>query len=108
LTLSQDKKNDCRTTHKEWDVPPTILKSYQIKYPEDARKDSIQGTVWFKVEININGKVTHIEIAKKEGVTESMIMEAKTAIENYIFKPAMKNNREVAAIVTIPIRFKLK
>jgi periplasmic protein TonB len=108
LSLSQDKKNDCRTTHKEWDVPPSMVNNPEIKYPEDAQKNKVEGAIWFKVTIDTNGIVKEAEIIKKDNITESMIKEAENAVKKYAFKPARAKGKVIECVVTIPIKFKLK
>lgn len=92
----------------EWDVPPTVLKSSPIKYPEDARKDKIEGKIFLKVIIDKDWKVKSAEIFKYDNVTESMLTESKKAVLQYVFSPAKLKGKPVKSEVTLPIKFKLQ
>jgi len=106
--IGQEKSKCAANPESKWDIPPEVIKNSPIKYPEDALKENIQGTVYLKVMINSTGKVTSTEIIKKDSVTESMEKEAQNAVSQYIFKPAKYKGKNVNAIITLPIRFKLQ
>ena len=77
-----------------------------LKYPESARKDSVQGVVYVEATVDREGKV--ISAVATKGVREDLDKAAVQAIKSITFKPGMHKGKPVEAIVTIPISFKLK
>ena len=108
VAIGQGNKKKYINIKDKWDTPPSVLKSEPIKYPEDAKKDSIQGTIWFKVVIDVEGKVKSVDVLKKDKVTESMITEATNSVKQYIFNPAKVKGKSVESTITLPIKFKLQ
>ncbi|NOZ47230.1 MAG: energy transducer TonB [Chlorobi bacterium] len=78
-----------------------------INYPDFAKENGIQGTVYVQTIINENGKFENISILK--GVHEVLDKESfriiKTAGE---FEPAILNGQKIKVYTIIPIRFVLR
>ncbi len=89
----------------DYDKPPEAVKQVGAKYPEKAKKEGLEGTVWVKVLIDENGKATKSEILKTD--REVFNHEAQAAVMKWVFKPALKQGKPVPVWVTIPFRFKL-
>ncbi len=87
------------------DTKPVPVKQVSPDYPEIAKRDSIQGTVWVECLVDIEGKVKKAVIMKSEA--EILNNSAKEAALHWEFTPALKDNHPVAAWVAIPFRFKL-
>lgn len=77
-----------------------------LKYPESARADSLQGTVYVQATVDVEGKV--VKAIAQKGVREDLDKAAVEAIKKVKFKPGMHKGKAVEAIVTIPIAFRLK
>ncbi len=81
----------------------SILKN--IKYPEDAKKDKIEGKVLVRAFINENGVVTNVKI--EEGNNKLLIDAALNAVKATKFTPGELKGKKVQAEVVVPIVFKL-
>ncbi len=101
---AQDKK-------QEIDQLPTPVGGIQaiakvLKYPEAARRDSVQGTVFVEATVAKDGTVK--KAVAQKGVREDLDKAAIEAIRSVKFTPGMHKGEPVEAIVTIPIAFRLK
>jgi len=93
------------------DVMPELiggLESIQkrIKYPEEAIKNKIEGTVYVMAYINENGGIDFVEVVK--GIGYGCDEEAMKAVAQAKFTPAYSQGKPVKTRVVIPIRFKLR
>jgi TonB family protein len=77
-----------------------------IKYPQSARKDSIQGIVHVEATVDQEGRV--VKAVAVKSVREDLDKAAIAAVTSVMFTPGMHEGKPVEAIVTIPIKFKLK
>ena len=90
---------------------PKIIGGYEairkyLKYPEEAKKFGIEGVVWIKALIGIDGIPERIELM--EGLGNSGCNEAAIeAVSKVRFTPAMQDDKPVRFWFTIPIRFQL-
>ena len=88
------------------EIPPTSINIPQPKYPELARLAGIEGTVFVKALVDIDGKIMATEILKSSGNTtldEAALEAAKYAV----FTPAKQQDMFVRVWVSIPYKFKL-
>lgn len=75
-------------------------------YPRRARQLGFEGTVLIDVKVNSNGGVDEAAIAASSGY--SMLDEAALlAVKQWRFKPARRGDLPVAAVVQVPVRFRL-
>ncbi|TSA17797.1 energy transducer TonB [bacterium] len=88
-----------------YEKPPEAIKQMPAKYPEAAKKDKVEGTVWLKTLVDVQGKVTKVEIQKSDA--EMLNQAAVDAVKQWVFKPAVMEGKPVAVWVSIPFRFKL-
>jgi protein TonB len=64
----------------------------RVIYPEDARRQKIQGTVFVQFIISETGKVTNVEVVKGKGLTASCDAEAVRVIKSMPdFSPPRQN-----------------
>lgn len=78
-----------------------------LKYPKDARKDKIQGTVIVAAFIDTEGNVAKTAIQKPmehKGCNEAAV----NAVKSVKWKPAIQRDKAVAVWMAIPIEFKLE
>lgn len=80
-------------------VPVTTVKPL---YPEFAREAHIEGKVVLHVLVGKDGRVKNVKVAK--GVT-GLNEEAIKAVRQWVFKPALSNNKPVAVWVEVPVDF---
>jgi len=93
----------------EYDTPPVPIQNPMPIYPAKFRKTGIQGVVVLDVEVLANGNVGDVRVMKSllsgdNGLDEAAVEMVRT----WMFKPAMLNNKPVAARVNIPVPFTLK
>ncbi|MBD3275209.1 MAG: TonB family protein [Candidatus Marinimicrobia bacterium] len=97
--------------HREFDTPPSIIGGFQalqdkIVYPEEAKKQHIEGRVIVKIAISSQGKVTDASIA--EGIEKGGLNEAAlNAVRKVSFSPALRDDKPIAVRVLLPIQFTL-
>jgi protein TonB len=89
----------------QYETAPEVIKQVQPVYPEAARRDSIEGTVWLKVWIDESGDVVQVNLQKSDG--KMFDQPAIAAAKQWTFKPAVLKGKPVAVWVSIPFRFRL-
>lgn len=77
-----------------------------IKYPESAKKKSVEGKVLVSALINKAGKVIKTKVV--QGLGSGCDEAAVHAIKKTKFTPATKDGKNVECEVTIPVSFKLE
>lgn len=77
----------------------------KITYPEEAKKERIEGRVFIRAVINKEGLVIDAEILK--GIGGGCNEAALQAVKETRFTPGRKNGVPVNVEVTVPILFKL-
>lgn len=85
-------------------VVPVLL-DYELYYPDEARRQGMEGTVYVRVLVNRSGKAEEVVIAKSSGsylLDSAAVRTAKT----FTFSPAMKGDEALKAWVRVPIEFK--
>ena len=80
-----------------------------LKYPKEAKKNNIESRVSAHFEIDINGKVTNIQVRGKQYEYKSLFEEEAKRIISLLpnFIPATQRKKPVAVKYAIPINFKL-
>lgn len=76
-----------------------------LKYPDAAKKENIQGKVVIKALVDETGKVIKTEVVKS--LHPSCDKAARTAIQKTKFTPGENKGKKVKAEVVIPVMFKL-
>jgi TonB family protein len=76
-----------------------------VEYPESAKKQAIQGTVYLSIVVGVDGIINKIEVL--QGIREDLDRAATRALEKSRWIPAEANGKPVEARFTIPIEFKL-
>jgi len=98
-------------TAVSYDVAPKPVGGYaaiqsQLKYPDVARQQGIEGRVLVHVQINQQGEVTGTKVLKslgKNGCDEAAV----AAIRQVPWESALKDNEPVTVWVVVPVIFKL-
>jgi protein TonB len=94
------------------EFPEAITKVAPV-YPDIAREASVDGTVMVQALVGKDGRVKDTRLVDKSGkpVTSSIPMldaAAITAVRQWVFKPALSNNKPVAVWVAVPLKFTLR
>jgi len=78
----------------------------KIYYPENARKNNIEGTVTIRVFIDRDGEVLDAQVI--EGIGYGCDDSARMAIFYHRFKPGLQRGQRIKVQMVIPIEFKLQ
>ncbi len=79
----------------------------EVKYPVIAQENGIQGRVYVKFVVNIDGQVANVEIAR--GVDPSLDKEALRVVKAMPkWKPGKQRGKAVRVSYTVPINFVLQ
>ncbi|MBR5562956.1 MAG: TonB family protein [Bacteroidales bacterium] len=106
-------------SYYDCDQRPTFLNSADIapfmekwvypnlKYPEDAVRDGVQGRVMVDFIIDKDGKVTDVRVVR--GIDIELDEEAVRVISaSPKWKPGRVNGQKVRTSITVPVEFRLK
>jgi periplasmic protein TonB len=85
------------------ELPEAVTKAQPL-YPELARSAGVDGTVLVQALVGKDGKVKDVKVVKGN---EMLNDAAVTAVRQWVFKPALSNNKPVAVWVAVPVRFSL-
>jgi len=77
-------------------VPPS--------YPDIAREAGVDGTVMVQALVGKDGHVKDTKVVKSIPMLDAA---ALAAVRQWVFKPALSNNKPVAVWVAVPVKFSL-
>ena len=78
-----------------------------VRYPEAAKDNDIQGTVFVRFVVDTDGSVTNVEILR--GVDPLLDKEAKRVVESLPkWKPGRQRGKAVKVSHSVPIKFALQ
>ena len=78
--------------------------SKNIRYPEQAKKDSLKGNVLVEFIVTADGKVSNVNIKKSlNSECDKEALRVIKAMPNWI--PGEKNGKKVAVLMNLPINF---
>ncbi len=83
---------------------PKLKKGAKPKYPEIARKAGLQGKVFVRFHVGRDGRVKQVQILKGEEIFRQAAIDA---VMQFVFSPAMQNDKPVAVWMSQVIRFDL-
>jgi TonB family protein len=87
------------------EIMPEIVNQVNPVYPEEAKKNGIEGRVWVKVLVGKEGDAKKVVVAKSDN--EIFNQSAIEAAMKYKFTPAMQGGKPVAVWVVMPFKFEL-
>ena len=107
-TSGEAPKKDQAAAGKEKDISkPVLSQKVDPKYPEEAKKNKIQGMV--KVDALIDKEGSVIEAKAVESPDPSLAQAAIDAVRQWKFKPATnKKGEPVQVKTTVTVNFRLK
>ena len=85
------------------ELPEAITRVPPI-YPDLAREAGVDGTVMVQALVGKDGKVKDVRVVKSIPMLDE---NAKAAVKQWVFKPALSNNKPVAVWVGVPVKFSL-
>ncbi len=86
------------------EVKPKVMHSVKPVHPEEALRDSLEGKVFLKFMVNLDGSVSDLRVLRG---TEEFHQAAIDAVSQFRFKPAEHNGKPVAVWMTQPVSFRL-
>lgn len=88
-----------------YDIPSYLGKN--IKYPDAARENNIEGRVVVKFVVNEDGHISEVQVVR--GIGGGCDEEAKRVVQAMPpWKPGKQNGKAVKVYFTLPIQFKLE
>ena len=78
----------------------------QIRYPESAKRERVQGEVWVQFVVDEEGCVINAEVLS--GPDDRLNAEALRVIQHANFEPAKHEGTNVAMIAKLPVSFRIK
>ena len=88
------------------EVKPKVLHAVKPVHPEEALRDSLEGKVFLKFIVNVDGSVSDVKVLRTTG-SKVFQKAAIDAISQFRFKPAEHNGKPVAVWMTQPVTFRL-
>jgi TonB family protein len=87
------------------DKMPQVKNSSTTVYPEQAKRNRIEGTVYVKLFVNKDGKPIKSIVMRSDN--EVFNQPALDAAMKFEFTPAVKDDRTLGVWVVVPFKFKL-
>lgn len=84
---------------------PVIIKRIEPKYPEMARTTGLTGTVVLRILVYKDGSVKDVIVVRPSGTNVGFEESAMEAVKQWVFKPAIQNQKPVSVWVNYPIKF---
>ena len=85
---------------------PQAVVNVTPQYPEIALKAGIEGNVYIRVWITIEGKVKKAEVVSS--TSNILDQAALDAARQWVFTPAIMNDKPVAVWMSIPFKFRIR
>jgi len=91
-------------------VPPGVMSGYKlrgvdIRYPEEAKRQRIQGKVVLKAVIGTDGRIHQLRVISSPH--SSLTISAMLAVERWVYKPYLLNGRPVSVETTVNVTFNM-
>jgi len=110
VTVSSNKFNESEYFTAVESMPEIVggiaSLAKNIKYPEEAKTNGIQGRVFVKAYVDEKGNVTNVELIK--GIGYGCDEAAINAVKKLHFIPGKQNGKPVKVQVSIPVSFRLQ
>jgi TonB family protein len=85
---------------------PRLLFQTKPRYPVEALRDKIQGSVWLELVVTSEGLVDHIRVVRSLDV--GLDQEAVTAVRNWRFEPGRLGETPVDVLVAVAMDFTIR
>jgi periplasmic protein TonB len=84
-----------------------VLQNYEPPYPPGALRREEEGTVYVRITVTPQGRVTDASIERSSGFNE-LDQTALKAIRNWRFAAAKRGGQSVATSAVVPVVFKIR
>ena len=85
--------------------PPQVLFAPEPEFSEEARKAKVAGNVLVYLQVDTNGRPTHVRVLR--GIGLGLDEKAMEAVRQYKFKPAMENGKPVIVEMNVEVNFQI-
>lgn len=75
-------------------------------YPEEARRERVQGTTLLRIHIGTDGRVSDVIVERSAG-NQSLDQAAADAVRRWRFDPALSSVGPVAISAVVPVVFRM-
>jgi len=89
------------------ELPRKLPSNPEVPYPPEARARRQQGNVLLKVQLDAEGLVRHVSVARSSGFA-SLDQAALDTVRTWRFEPARLRGEPVPIEVTVPVRFTVR
>lgn len=86
---------------------PVVIKKVEPIYPPMALSTGLAGTVVIRVLVYKDGSVKDVQVVKPSGSSVGFEEAAVQAVMQWVFKPAIQNQKPISVWMNIPIVFGL-
>jgi TonB family protein len=88
----------------DYDSPPKAIKITRPKYPQEAFRKKVEGTVIVEILIGSTGKVVRGRVIQSVPMLDAAALQT---VYQWVFQPAIKNGRPVPTIAHAPVAFRI-
>lgn len=90
-------------------VPPSLIPGSRAlpEYPDIGRRAGLQGTVILLVVVEADGRIGTIEVIRSPDQRWGFDLAAINAVKRWRYRPALMNERPVAAYIQVMVEFSL-
>jgi len=85
--------------------PPKLIKKVEPVYPDEARKNDIQGVVILEATTDTEGRVEKVKILRS---IPELNQAAEDAVKQWVYEPFVINGKPIGLVFTVTVNFKLK
>jgi TonB family protein len=85
-------------------MAPKLIKRVDPVYPEEARKQGIEGDIIIEATVDVNGKVKDAKVLRGVAVLDQAALDA---VKQWVYEPMIIDGQPKAAKFTVTVRFKL-
>jgi TonB family protein len=86
---------------------PQVKKQVRPPYTEDAMREKIEGVVLMSGVVNLDGRLTNVQVIKSLDSIYGLDNQAVKAAKQWRFIPGKKDNKPVNVFITIEMTFTL-
>jgi TonB family protein len=83
---------------------PVLVREVLPVYPKIAHESGLEGVVFVKFAVGSDGLVKETSVQKGPRIFHASALEA---VNRFVFRPALQNDKPVSVWMTLPIRFRI-
>lgn len=85
---------------------PRVISQVQPEYPEEARKEGVEGRVILECIVDVDGSIEVVRVVRSLG--PALDREAVDALEQWEFQPGMRDGEPVRVALNVEVNFTLR